>query len=69
MNQTDQDPCNSKLLEVANRYESLISSLITSAPIPSDKPELMRKENEVWWTPSFGPENAEIKLGSQALLD
>ena len=22
-----------------------------------------------WWTPSFGQENAEIKLGSQALLD
>ena len=23
----------------------------------------------VWWTPSFGQENAEIKLSSQALLD
>ena len=23
----------------------------------------------LWWTPSFGQENAEIKLGSQALLD
>jgi len=25
--------------------------------------------NTLWWTPSFGQENAEIKLGSQALLD
>lgn len=23
----------------------------------------------LWWTPSFGQENAEIKLGFQALLD
>jgi hypothetical protein len=28
----------------------------------SDDPRL-------WWTPSFGQENAEIKLGFQALLD
>lgn len=47
MNQTDKNANNSKLLEVAKRYESLIRPLLPSAPKPSDKPEVMPpKEHE-----------------------
>jgi hypothetical protein len=32
-------------------------------------PTLVSRFTCLWWTPSFGQENAEIKLGFQALLD
>ena len=48
MNQTDKAPydSDSKLLEIAKRYESLIRSQIPSAPTPSEKLETMRKDKE-----------------------
>jgi hypothetical protein len=41
-------------------------SILEGRQIPADA---LYRTSDLKWTPSFGQENAEIKLGFQALLD